>query len=146
MIEELIGNKTTSHQKLTNEDMKAGFVIYSATVFCANTPKQLYKFFFNLVSKETPRSMLLALVNTVRSKSVKDFSNQLQLNRFYFAMDRVLKLMYGDILVATSSKADLQGMINNGWPFFTNNTEMVKKCILGNFCKAVPMVTKSLRK
>ena len=141
ILGKLIGNKTTTD--ITKDDMKFGFAIYSATVFCSNTPKQLYKFFFDLVSKETPRSILMVLVNTIRSSSVKGFSDKLLLNKFYLYLDKVLKLSYGDILLATSSKEDLKKIIDNDWPFLTNNTAIVKKCLNGDQCDNALELTKT---
>ena len=41
MLDRLIGN--TSIEVITDEDINAGFTIYSATVFCSNTPKQPFR-------------------------------------------------------------------------------------------------------
>ena len=144
MLDRLIGNETS--EIITDEDVKVGFVIYSATVFCSNTPKQLYKFFSDLVSRETPRSILLALVNTITSTHVKSYSDKLLLNKFYLSLDKVLKLAYGDILLVSSSKEDLKKMIDHDWPFFTNNTGMVHKCIRGDQCETAAELTKTLSK
>ena len=133
MLDRLIENKTTDI--ITNEDIKLGFVVHSATVFCLNTPKQLYKFFFDLVTQETPRSILLALVNTVRSTNVKSYSDKLLLNKFYLSLDKVLRLSYGNVLLASSSNEDLQKMMENSWSFFANNTETVDKCLRGEQCQ-----------
>ena len=132
LIEKDRGNLTPN-----KEDMKMGLRMYFATVFCSNTPKQLYKFFNNLVSTQTPKTLLLALVNTIISGRVKEFSVKEQLNQFYKAIDETFNLDYGNILLASSSKKDLQTMLDNEWPFFTNHTEMVKECFLGGSCQSV---------
>ena len=48
---------------------------------------------------------------------------------FYFVLASTLQLQYGNILLATSKKSEIQTVITNDWPFFTNNTELVKTCL-----------------
>ena len=136
MFDRLIDNKMDNLAP-NEEDMEKGLSIYFATVLCSNTPKQLYKFFNNLVSTQTPDTLLLALVNTIISGNVKEFSVKTQLNKFYKVIDEMFKLEYGNILFASSSKKDLQKMLDNDWPFLTNHTEMVKECLLGASCQSV---------
>ena len=136
MFDKLINNETDNIVP-NEEDMKKGLRMYFATVFCSNTPKQLYKFFSNLVSTQTPKTLLLALVNTIISGNVREFSEKEQLNKFYNTIDEIFKLEYGNILLASSSKDDLKKIFDNEWPFFENHTEMVKECFLGGSCQYV---------
>ena len=135
MLDKLIGNETDG--SITQEDIRMGFSIYSATVFCRNTPKKLYTFFSNLLSTETPRTILLALVNTIRSTSVHVFSDKNQLNKLYHAIDRILQLSYGNLLLATSSKEDLLSMLHNEWPFFTKYKTELEECLHSSSCQGV---------
>ena len=114
-----------------------GFNVYSATLFCANTPKKLYKFFSKLILTETPRTLLLSLVNTIRSTSVQAFSDKTQLNKLYEAIDRILQLSYGNLILATSSKEDLLSMLHNEWPFFTKYKAELEKCLHSSTCRGI---------
>ena len=132
MLDTLIDNETT--RIVTDDEIRLGFLIYSATVYCSDTSKQLYKFFSRLFSSETHRTILLALVNTIRSASVAGFENKLLLNDFYQFLDNILKLRYGEILLATASREDLQKMLDKNWPFFKNNTGIVARCLCNDQC------------
>ena len=48
---------------------------------------------------------------------------------FYLVLASTLELQYGNVLLATSAKSQIQTVIDDDLPFFTNNTEMVKKCL-----------------
>ena len=142
ILDILIDNETTN--TILIEDLKAGFAIYSAVVFCSNTPKQLYKFFFDLVSKEAPRTILLALVNTIRSSSLKTYADKLQLNEFYHSLNLIMKPMYAQIITAISSRNDLKKMNDNGWPFFSNKTEMFLESVQSDHYQNVSEPTDTL--
>ena len=144
VLDILIDNETTN--TIVIEDLKAGFAIYSAVVFCSNTPKQLYKFFFDLVSKETPRTILLALVNTIRSSSLKTYSDKLQLNEFYHSLNLIMKPMYAQIITAISSRNDLKKMNDNGWPFFSNKTDSFLESVQSDHYQNVSEPTDTLGK
>ena len=110
MLDRLIGN--ISNEVISEQDIKAGFAVFSATELCSNTPKNLYNFFSELLSRETPRTILLTLVNTIRSGSVKTYSDKMLLNKFYTSLHKVMNLTYGNILLASSSKEDLKQMMD----------------------------------
>ena len=65
---------------------------------------------------------------------------------FYIELAAVLDLQYGNVLLATSTKAQLQNVIDNNWPFFTNNTDLVEKCLQGVNCDIVQDVSQNLGK
>ena len=57
-----------------------------------------------------------------------------------------LNLQYGNILLATSTKSQLQTVRDNDVPFFTNNTDLVKTCILDSECDRLQDVIGDLGK
>ena len=128
MLDSLIGNQTS--EIITDDSMKKGLAIYAVTVFCSNTQKQLFVFFSDLVSRETPASIILATVNTIKSSYRRDYSDKLLLNMFY----ETLNLNYGKILLATSSMEYIKTMKDYDFPFFTNNTTMIDDCLRGGQC------------
>ena len=48
-----------------------------------------------------------------------------------------LNLHCGNVLLATSTRSQLQSVIDNDWPFFTNNTDLVKSCLLNSTCEGI---------
>ena len=56
---------------------------------------------------------------------------------FFHVLAKTLDLQYGNILLATSSKPQLQAVIDNDWPFFTNNTDLVKDCLSDSECESI---------
>ena len=50
-------------------------------------------------------------------------------HHFYLFLASTLDLQYGNVLLAMSKKAQLQEVLDNHWPFFTNKTEMVEACL-----------------
>ena len=89
---------------------------------------------------------MLALVNTIISGHAKEFSVKTQLNKFYEAIDEIFKLEYGNILLVASSKKDLQQMLDNEWPFFTNQSGMIRRCLRGEQCQNATELMKTLSK
>ena len=138
MLDRLIGN--ISNEVISEQDLKAGFAVFSATELCSNTPKNLYKFFSELLSRDTPRTILRTLVNTIRSGSVKTYSDKMLLNKFYTSLDRVMNLTYGNILLASSSKEDLKQMMDRSWPFFNNNTARVHEYLQNGTCRDLSLI------
>ena len=63
---------------------------------------------------------------------------------FYVVLASTLNLDYGNILLATSSNAKLQAVIDNDWPFFTNNTNMVKECLTYSKCDLIHDIVNQL--
>ena len=63
---------------------------------------------------------------------------------FYEILATTLNLEYGNILLATSTKSQLQAVIDNDWPFFTNNTDLVKICLLDSDCGVIQDIIQDL--
>ena len=68
-------------------------------------------------------------VNLFRSRAIEDMTSFSLAKEFYFVLASTFQLQYGNILLATSSKSEIQTAITNNWPFFTNNTDLVKRCL-----------------
>ena len=65
------------------------------------------------------------------------------MNEFYELLATILNLQYGNILLATSTKAQLQTVIDNDWPFFIN-TSLVKTCLFNNDCVNLQSILEKL--
>ena len=66
------------------------------------------------------------------------------MKEFYGVMANTFGLQYGNIMVATSTKSQLQAVIDNDWPFFGNNTEMVQSCLKDSKCGGIKDIIDSL--
>ena len=69
------------------------------------------------------------MVNLFQSRILKDKVIFGLAKEFYLVLASTLQLEYGNVLLATSTKSQIQAMIDDDLPFFTNNTEMVKTCL-----------------
>ena len=67
-------------------------------------------------------------------------------NKFYQALDHVFNLDYGKNLLATSSRAQLQDMINKDYPFFMNHKVDVHNCLNNMSCQIVENIVENLGK
>ena len=75
---------------------------------------------------------------------VKDGRNFILAKEFYFVLASTLDLQFGKILLATSTKSQIQEVIDKDWPFFTNNTDLVKKCLSDNKCDSIQDIVKKI--
>ena len=66
------------------------------------------------------------------------------MKEFYGVLANTFGLQYGKIMVATSTKSQLQAVIDNDWPFFGNNTELVQSCLKDSRCGGIKDIINSL--
>ena len=114
-----------------------GFKLYHAVVFCPEMDIKLYTFVDQLLSNESSRTIIQSFANLFHSgdlKSLRGGKYQKPGKEFYMDLAATLNLEYGNILLATSTNSQLQAAIDNDEPFFTNNTNLVKACILDSKC------------
>ena len=116
------------------EDARTGFAIFYTTLYCPSMDIKLFNFIDKILSTESSRTIIQANVNLFHSRAVEDPKSISRMNAFYVVLAKTLDLKYGNILLSTSTKSQLQAVIDNDWPFFTNNTDLVKDCLLGSDC------------
>ena len=131
MPSEELGKLREPEQNLTvsYRDLENGFMMYSAYVHCPEELIKLNRFFEDLVANETARTIIEATVSTIRSDIIEEKSNQRKLFNFFLALDDKVDLKYGNILLATAPRSEIETILKNGWPFFTNITDDVKMCL-----------------
>ena len=127
----------------TYEDTMTGFQLYHLVVYC---PPKLFFFVDQLLSFESSRSILNAYVNLFNSKTVEERTTISQMEEFYHVLADTFDLNYGNILLATSTKARLEAMIDNNWPYFTKNSDFVRKCLLESDCAGTQHIIQKLGK
>ena len=114
---------------ITNEDIKTGFGMFSAIVYCPVSTLKLYQFLHSLLSTQSPRTIIKATVNTIQSESLKEYSTRKWMNQFYLTLNKTYDFQYGKILLALSSNSQLEAMMAKDWPYFTHYTQQLEECL-----------------
>ena len=129
------GPENEIEDPVSEEDIKTGFELFYMIVYCPPLPIiKLLRFVDKLVSTESTRTVIQTFVSLFQSGILKDLTSFSLAKEFYGVLASVLNLQYGNILLATSTRSQLQAVIDNDWPFFTNYTELVKKCLKHSEC------------
>ena len=102
----------------TDEDIKLGYNIFHAIVYCPTTIIKLLRFVDEMLSSESTRTIIQTFVNLFQSGLLKDSTSYTLATQFYSVFAKTLNLQHGNVLVGTSTKSQLQAVIENNWPFF----------------------------
>ena len=134
--------------RLTNfseKDLELGLKTVLANIYCPEeNDAKVYLFLRNLLSNEIPRTIIQAVVNLAKSERIQGTISQKMINQFYLALDRVFNLEYGKNLLATSSRAQLQDMIDKDYPFFEHHKLVVQRCLTNMSCQVVNNIVENL--
>ena len=125
-------------------DKRTWFEIFQAIGYCPIMNIKLFLFFNNLLDNESSRTIVQTIVNLFHSKAIKDRKSKKLMADFYAVLASTLGLEYGNILLATSTKSKLQTVMDNNWPFFTNNTDLVRSCLLDLNCDFIQEIIQKL--
>ena len=106
----------------------------------------MYSLIDQLLSDETSRTIIQTIVNFFHSKTITDEITLILTRQFYQVLAETLDMEYGSMLLATLTTAQMRAMIWNKWPFFTNLTDLVKKCLQESDCNAVQGINQNLGK
>ena len=135
----------------TAEDDVTGFMMFSFVIYCPESVINLYQFIDNLTSNQSKRTVLQATLNTIWSGDLKNTLYERRIDGYYNALEKLLKLDYGKILLASASRAKLKSIIENEMPFFRNYSEEVNQCLGGcaeascrNKCEGLNALMESL--
>ena len=130
---------------LRDEDVLTGFRMFAALAHCpSNEVFKLYKFFQTLVSTQDFKTILKATVNTIAGSNIRKSQALEKVHAFYDILEETLKLQYGAILLATSSKTKQQKIIEEGFPFTAKHKESVLRCFDGTNCNEMKRLLKGL--
>ena len=106
----------------------------------------LSKFLHNLVSTESPRTIIQATVNTIPAGDITDIVNMRRFSEFYLALDKIFHFQLGRILLATASRSQLQAMTAKDWPYFNHFSKEVDQCLSSASCQGVVDLVQTLGK
>ena len=99
-----------------------------------------------MIFTEKKRTILRAVINTLESGELEGVVDRAHVLGFFQAVDRVFHLEYGKVLLAVSSRNQLEDMLERGLPYFANHMEEVRSCLGGSGCEGVGKVVESLGK
>ena len=128
---------------ITDDDVKTGLMMFSAVVYCSETVA-LYQFLHSLLSAQSPRTIIQATVNTIQSDNIKQSQNRKRMKVFYRALDKVFHFHLGKILLAISSKLEIEAMMNKEWPYFDTHSKEIDQCLNGDSCQGVTNILHAL--
>ena len=138
IFDKVLSNVDTRREgeNVLDEDIRTGHDLYHAVVFCSPA-MVFYTFVDRLLSVETTRTIIHTMVNLILSGAITDETSLTLAKQFYHVLASTLDLHYGNILLATSTSAQLQAGIRKKLPFFVNYTAEVEKCLLGSNCDTI---------
>ena len=101
---------------------------------------KIYTIIDQLLSVETSRTITRTIINLFQSGAVTDGITFILTRQFYQVLVNTLDLQYENILLAASTAEQMQAVIWNKWPFFTNYTNVVEKCLRESNCDTLQEV------
>ena len=140
-----LGLKNTTVDDFTDGDIQTGLMMFTTMVYCSE-PVALSQFLHSLLSTQSPRTIIRAIVNTIQSNDLKAFKNRMGMNQFYLALDKIFHFQFGKILQATASPSELQVMISNDRPYFSHYSQEIHQCLNNNSCQGIRNLTTTLGK
>ena len=128
---------------LTEADIMTGFMMFSTMIYCSESVA-LYQFLHNLLSTQSPRTIIKATFNTISSINIAYDRNREMLNEFYFKLEKVFDFELGKILLATHSPSQLQGMLDKKKPYLNSFSNDLKHCLESESCQVVGDLVQTL--
>ena len=128
----------------SEEDIRTGYELFQAVVYCPTMVIKLFRFIDQLLSSESERTIILTFVNIFQSGAITDKTSFTLAKQFYNKLASTLNLKYGNVLLASSTNAQLKALIRKDWPFFSNNTNLVERCLQESHCDGIQDVFQKL--
>ena len=122
---------------ITAHDILTGLELFHSIVYCPVMDIKFYSFVDRLLMDESSRTIIQTEVNLFQPGVVTDPKRFKLAKEFYMELAATLNVHYGNVLLATSTRSQLQNVIDNDWPFFANNTDLVKSCLLNSTCEGI---------
>ena len=123
-----------SYYPILDEDVKNGFRMFSALVYCGESVVYS-QFLQNILKTESPRTIIKTTVEAIQLNIPEKELTRSGVNKFFEALDQIFDFQLGKILLATSSISEIQNMINKDWPFFLRYKKEIDLCFRGTNCK-----------
>ena len=125
--EDDLTNLTSSNKENSLEDMKNGFKVFTALVFCPDSAHleklKPYKFIFDLLTTQSLPTIIRTIVTAIERDA-----NNAEFNKFYEELDQMLELQYQHVRSVYSSPAHLEDVLNKGRSHLQGKTCRDGKC------------------
>ena len=118
----------------TKEDIKNGLYLYSILSFCPKDASKIGQFLESLVLKASPRTILLSVVNSLESNMLTK-TERVLLGKFYEALNEIMDLRFGKVLLALSSPTQLEVMLAQDLPYIKPYSLEIKQCLKQSNCE-----------
>ena len=117
-------------------------MIFSIMVFCSESVA-LSQFYHNLLSTQSPRTVIKATVNTIESGNLKQRISRGYINKVFLTLDNVFNFRLGKIYLATANILQLQSMMDKNNPYFTKySQDKIDQCLSGTECTIIQTLGK----
>ena len=95
----------------SEEDIKTGYELFHAVVYCPTIVFKLFRFVDQLVSSETSRTIMQTFVHLFQPGQMNDMESFTLAKQFYSVFAKTLHLQHGNVLVGTSTTSQLQAYL-----------------------------------
>ena len=144
LVKTLKSSKTSTGPP-TDDDIKSGLRLFRVLVYCSSSMAlELYQFIDHLIFHESKRTLIHTVINIFLKGAITDKASYNLVGQFYQEMTTVLDLQYGNVLFATSTKAQLETALDNSLPFFGNHTDLVDDCLHKSNCERISTIFQAL--
>ena len=95
----------------SEEDIKTGYELFHAVIYCPTIVFKLFRFVDQLVSSETSRTIMQTFVHLFQPGQMNDMESFTLAKQFYSVFAKTLHLQHGNVLVGTSTTSQLQAYL-----------------------------------
>ena len=131
--------------QVLDDDIVTGLMMLAAMVYCSESVA-LSQFLTELVSTQSPRTIIKASVNILQSGNIKKRMDREYMNNFYSSLDKIFNFQLGKIILAVSSPLEIKGLIALELPYLTKYLQEVNECLRKGDCQEVRNLVNSLGK
>ena len=115
MVTNIKSNKTELYP--SDEDMKSGYKLCQAIVFCPTMLIKLFRFVDQLLSSESSRTIIQTFEHLLQPGSMKDLESYTLTRQFYLVLTKTLRLQRENVLAAIFTKPQFQPAIESNSQF-----------------------------
>ena len=129
----------------TEEDLETGFELFSWLIFCPEELQLLYQFHMELLTTKNVQTILQTTVNNMKSGKIKEKSNIELVKTFFSELDNIVSTDLGKIVLALSSKMDIEKVLEDNMPYTKLYDEKsIQDCMKYNNCQILSDVIQDL--
>ena len=129
-------NLTEYRHNVTSDGLKVPFWFFSFMIYCPpENSLELFTFFDNLIGAESPRTVILAAVNGLKSTHISKLErNKKDVEELYENMDIMFRFRSGEALVGLTIEADLRVMMDRNLTVVEKLRQNITDCLDNRKC------------